>query len=178
LQPNAFDNAAWTKEETTIDDNATTEPTGAGTGADSMLETTNSAFHDVLQSVAKAAADITYDVSVYIKGNSRTRASLYIDDGAGNGQFVTFDLAGVQVGDAISAYGSGVTGGTAAIDNTGLNTDWVLCSVNGITFSSARTAVRLVIAVDNLSGVTGTNNTFAGDITKGLYLFGASLVEA
>jgi hypothetical protein len=170
-QPKAFDHADWTKGGSTIDDNSTTDPDG-GSLADSIFEDGTNAQHFVSQSITKAASSISYDFSVYAQAFNRTRVTLVLHDGAGNGRLVTFDLAGEQIGAAPAGFGSGFSGGSASI--TEPVSGWYLCEFDGVSTNSATTLVAAI----NVDGDTGTNAgaiSFQGLSQGSLNLYNAVL---
>jgi hypothetical protein len=159
-----FDNAAWVKISTTITANATTAPDGTST-ADSAMEGVTVAAHTSAQ-LFTALAATTYTFSVYIKANGRNYAHVWfgaINSGA------TVDLSA----------------GTIAIITGFNNPDSV--SVQSVGDGWYRASVTYTNPTLN-AGATATvyiSNTgdfalrsYAGDITKGIYIWGASLVPA
>jgi hypothetical protein len=156
-----FDNGAWTKTNATAaNTTATTDPLG-GTTADTLLETAANGAHFCVQSVTTVAASYAY--AIYIKANGRTRIAIagssVLGGNLGNGVF--FDIGTGQ-------YISGATG-TPSITDAG-NGWWL---VKYTWTASAATGNLGVYLVD-----TGTNTSYAGDPTKGVYLWGADLRPA
>jgi hypothetical protein len=160
LQSQTFDNASWVKANVTITANATAAPDGTTT-ADSMLENTATSGHNVTQTVTTVNGS-TYTFSAFVKNNGRSFCALYIG-GVNQGKF--FD---------ITAGGGGSVGGdligtptSAAL--TYMGNDWYRVS---ITVVGTASSAAQIYACDTIS-----NFTYAGDVTKGLFVWGAQLEQ-
>jgi hypothetical protein len=145
LQSQTFDNSSWTKLNATITADAVAAPDGTTT-ADALFETVTNGVHRAIQSVPAFNT-----ASMYIQGNGRTKARIYV--GAAAADAVTFDLTAET-----ATAGANVTGSI-----TDAGGGWYRCVVHSVT---NRTSVE-VYADD------GTGISYAGDITKGLYVWGA-----
>jgi hypothetical protein len=156
LRSEEFDNATWIKSNSTVTANATTSPDGT-VDAEKLVENTANAQHFVLQ-IPSATASTAYTFTVYLKAAERTRAAL-IDSGGSSATGV-FDLSS---GAVVSTSNC-----TASVSNSG--NGWYRCS---ITFTSAvgQTGVNARVFLVN----TGTNTTYTGDGTSGVFLYGAQL---
>lgn len=153
-----FDNAAWTKNDSSILANAIVAPNGTET-ADKLIENTTNARHYVISPTLSTSTGFFRTVSVYAKAGERTRFALQ-EVGAAKGSF--FDLsAGTVIGDYI---GAPVSSEIQAVGN-----GWYRCSVTtvGLTFSAC--AIFLVS--------TGTTYTYKGDGASGLYIWGAQVSD-
>ena len=149
-----FNNAAWTKSDATISANAVVAPDGTTT-ADKLVEAATTAAHAVYQTLTVTAVAHTF--SVYLKAAERTWA--YVRNPQAAAQGAWFDLSNGVVGTVEASI-------TAAIQSVG--NGWYRCSVTrtmtaGNDYPSVGTATA-----DNIS-------SFAGDITKGIYVWGAQL---
>lgn len=151
-----FDNAAWIKINSTVTANAATSPDGTA-NAEKLVENTANAQHFVLQ-IPSATASTAYTFTVYLKAAERTRAAL-IDSGGSSATGV-FDLSS---GAVVSTSNC-----TASVSSSG--NGWYRCS---ITFTSAvgQTGVNARVFLVN----TGTNTTYTGDGTSGIFVYGAQL---
>jgi len=155
-----FDNGAWQpgSYRATVTANAIAAPDGE-TAADLILETTANGSHQVKHLVAMAD-NTNYAYSVFVKAQLRTWVTLDVlrKDGSFKGQY--FNLgAGV----------AGVAGNAdTQIDNMGGG--WYRCT---IFFDSLAGATATAVYVGTATGDGG--NSFVGDVTKGLYLWGAQL---
>jgi hypothetical protein len=172
LSPSAFDAADWTEYGCAV--TADTDGTG-----DSMIESAGGDFHQVSQNVTKAASSIAYDLSVRAKltGDPRNRIVLGIQNGSGgSGVVAVIDVqGGLAAGVAPAAYGSGFSGGSAAITSQG--SGWYLCELNGVT-TDTDTAVKAVFGLDADSGTAAAATNYAGNGTSGIIIDQAILVEA
>lgn len=157
LRSEEFDNASWVKQRSSVTANATTSPDGT-VDADKLVEdTTASDTHFVLQT-ATVSSSTTYTYSVYLKASERTRASL--QDGGGSAAQGYFDLSN---GTVISASGA-----TATIANAG--NGWYRCTITFTTGGAQTNANCRIFLVD-----TGTNTSYTGNGTSGIFLWGAQL---
>src|SRR6185436_6754063 len=117
LQSQTFDNASWSKEQSTVTANATTAPDGTLT-ADKLIEDSSTGAHDVGQ----VYTAITGVVSVYAKAAERSFVMFY-DYGSGNG-----DAFNLSTGVVLAAPGGGVSStGGATIQSVG--NGWYRCSM-------------------------------------------------
>jgi len=153
-----FDNAAWTKVDATVTQNAAIAPDGTTT-ADALFEAATTGAHFISQGPATAAAQYKY--SIYIKANGRTRIAIFgtssYGGGLGNGVF--FDVG----------TGQYISGGTGTPSITDKGNGWWLVTYTW-TAAAFGGNVLGVFLVD-----TGTNTVYVGDPTKGVYLWGADL---
>jgi hypothetical protein len=160
----------WTAQRTTVTANTIAAPDGTTT-ADTVLETVDNGSHGVFQAITKAASSITYALSCHIKPNGRDWAILQLDSaGETNRVRVWFDLTGS------GSVGSNVAGGTGfsfvSASIQALANGWYRCVavITGDTNTTHTSHVRPATA--------DTTVSYAGDITKGLYLWGAQLEAA
>ena len=153
LRSEEFDSVAWVKGGTTVVANDTTAPDGALT-ADKLVEDTSTGLHRLLATYALTLAPHT--LSVYAKAAGRDWVVL---GNGSDGQRVYFDLANGVVGTA---------GGGAVGVITALGGGWYRCAV---TFTPSATPRTL----DILLATSGTTNSYTGDGTSGIYLWGAQL---
>ncbi len=157
LRSEEFDSASWIKIRTTVTANATTSPDGTADAEKLVEDTTASDTHFVLQTTT-VPSSTTYTYSAFLKAAERTRASL--QDGGGSNAIGYFDLSN---GTVISSSGA-----TATITNFG--NGWYRCT---ITFT---TGVAQIVANCRVFLVnTGTNTSYTGNGTSGIFLWGAQL---
>jgi hypothetical protein len=176
-QPSAFDHADWTKTNSSISANSTTDPDSTSL-ADTLVEDSALAAHYVEQDVAKDGSAIAYTLSVYAKvpvSNFRERLQLQLHDGAGNGRKCILDVQnGAVLGVAASGFGTGYSGGTPDIRPVG--SGWYLCEFAGVTTNSA-TTVWATFVLDGATGTSADAATYQGDGASGIYLYNAILVQ-
>ena len=169
LQSQTFDNASWTKSRTSLSANAAIAPDGTMT-ADKLIETVDSGTHRAYQTFTKAASAVTYTLSVYLKAAERTFAHIRIaETGEGNPATVGLNLSTGELG---TPYGSGITGVSAAVVTVA--NGWYRLSITGTTTTDTNLAVYVMAATGLTSGDVG----YVGDITKGVYIWGAQLEAA
>ena len=151
-----FENVIWTKNQLTVSENQTTNPYDGALSVDAIYETATTDVHFVYQPYTFAAA--TYTVSVIAKANGRNW--LYINTPMASAAF--FNLSTGVVGTIISA---------TSAEMIPLGNGFYRCS---LTFTAASGAdfVRYYVSTD------GSTISYAGDITKGLYLWGSELKQS
>ena len=159
-----FDNAAWTKTNTTVTANSAAAPDGTTT-ADAVFETTTNGFHQAQQSLSVVSGG-TYSVSAYVKANGRTRGAVTFvrDSGSFDGFSVNFNLSTETVSVSINATGTCTNSGIVSVGN-----GWYRVFGTG-TIGSFTNGVA-VVGIQNDAGA----GSYAGDITKGLFVWGAQL---
>jgi hypothetical protein len=154
-----FTNANWGKSETTITNNATTAPDGTSTG-NNLTPTAVSAIHRISSSAIGLSAGNTYTISVYAKANGYNY--LYLNAIAALGASATFNVStGV-----VTANNSG----TSSITSVG--NGWYRCTVTSPYVSNNGVLFQI-----NSTQTGATDQTFTGDGTSGVYLWGAQLEQ-
>jgi hypothetical protein len=153
IRSQEFDNASWTKIDATVTANAVTAPDGTAT-ADHLLETAVTGFH-VVQGAGLIIGQ-TYTLSCSIKDGGRGFA--FLGDGASN--VISVDLTTGAV-----ATAAGTISNAAAVEFP-LGSGWWRVS---FTVTAATTFVNIYASTDGVFA----NRSYAGDITKGIYLWGA-----
>ena len=151
-----FDNAAWTKNNTTTTANATTAPDGATT-ADKLAETATTAVHNAGQSITTTAT--AYNFSCYVKAAERNFAFLYH----------TQTNAAVSVN--LSTGATGQPSGTVAPTSssvTPVGNGWYRINMT-VTATAASNFFGVYVA-DTLTSVS-----YAGTAGSGIYVWGAQL---
>jgi hypothetical protein len=152
-----FDDAAWTKTNSSITANTIVAPDGTLTG-DKLVEDTATSEHWVGDSFSFVSGT-TYTGTIYAKKAERTLCRL----GAGNiatwAASVTVDLSNGTITSTVA--GSGTV--------TDVGNGWYRISVTGEALATASTnfMTRLVS--------TGTTISYTGDGYSGVYIWGAQL---
>lgn len=168
LQSQTFENASWTKNQSTIAANVTTAPDGTLTG-ESFVPTTVSAPHFVIQPISKVASSLIYTVSAYVKPFGYNFVTLGCT-GADNSNQATVSI------DLVTLSKTNFTGG---VGFSAINS-YVTAEANGwyrvsLTLSSdSSISIQPVVRVDN----TFNNAVYAGNGTSGIYIWGAQLSQS
>lgn len=162
-----FDNAAWSKDNVTVTADATTSPDGTA-NADAIFEAATTSTHSLFTSGSTVVAGSSESFSLYVKPNGRTVCMIQVVNGAfSNGFRAEFTLTGAGTVSATLAFGAGTF--TAASITQAAN-GFYRCTVSGIVDGVA-TSVRTQCLIETAVGT----DSYLGDITKGLYLWGAQL---
>ena len=157
--PEAFDNAAWTKNRSSISANVITAPNGTLTADKLVEDTTATNTHRVFKAHTTSVG--TYIFTVYLKAAERAWAYLRLDPGLD--QEVFFDLENGVVGTTDAAY--------LSVSMTSAGGGWYRCSLTRVTTAASQNCVI---------GLTTADNTinYTGDGTSGIYIWGAQLEDA
>ena len=162
------EDADWTLTNITAASNNATAPDGSTTAA-TIRETSATGAHEMRQQIAKPAESASYTLSAYVKADGRSAVSLYLADGSGtNGAYVGFDVvAGYRLYPP-GTSGTGFSDASAAIESA--NDGWFRVSLTATV--NTDTALRAYIQLHD-----GSGTSYAGDIGKGLLVWGAQLEE-
>jgi hypothetical protein len=151
-----FDNAEWTKQQSSITTNVTTAPNGTLT-ADKLVEDTSNATHRIFNNIAfEVSTTIATTYSFYLKSAGRTRVWVRDNDVVG----ALFNLAN---GTIVSIEGTA----TATIASVG--DGWYRCTITRV---NSNINGRLIVYLDN-----GTSDSYLGDGTSGVFVWGGQAVE-
>lgn len=163
LQPHSesFDDAVWTKLNSSVTANATTAPDGTVT-ADKLVENSATSGHSVASTVA-LANDTPYTFSEHWKVGERTWIYLCDFDFFGTTRRAWFNLAT----GAIGTVNSGLTAAISAVAN-----GFYRCS---ISFQSSTDAVNDAEQVTSGLATGDANIVYAGNGASGAYPWGAQL---
>ena len=153
LHSEDWTNAAWTKTQNTVTANATTNPINAANTADAIFETTISSQHNFFQ-VFSTSTGTEITISFYAKANGRTK--LRMNNGS-SGLTAAFDLTAVTASMLV---------GTGTPTITFVSSGWYRCSIRFNALGSTQ-YVAMNFRDDS------NQDIYAGDITKGMFFFGA-----
>jgi hypothetical protein len=160
-----LDSAYWTKAAVTITADATTAPDGTTT-ADKMVDTVASGVpHRVNSTSTTITSGNFYTYSVYVKAAERAIFDVIMLSGA-NYVSNTFNTSTEAVGADNDSLGSIFSSRSATITSVG--SGWYRCAITARVVASVAT-VYVGLCDD------GGSNSYAGDITKGGYAWGAML---
>jgi hypothetical protein len=157
-----FDNAVWTKINTTISANTQTAPNGTLT-ADKIIETATVGSHYIRQIISVNASS-EYTISFYIKAGERTKCEIWSHEGSPR-----FSASIDLVAETITANANV---GTATYISSSINDEgdgWYRCSVTGTYGSAFNASISFLVFSD-----TG-QQVYGGDGTSGIFIWGAQL---
>ena len=161
-----FDNAVWTKVNTTISANATIAPNGTTT-ADKLIENTVNNTHYAAQNITASNTPFTY--SVYVKADTTTRVRVQMSD-LTTGD-IRLDYNFTTNTSLFNGSGNRGSWSSVSFNKTDLSEGWVKISISGIKGAGSVVSCS-VFLLDN-SG----NSIYAGNGTSGLFIWGAQLNE-
>lgn len=159
-----IDNAAWNKGEVTVTANAVLAPNGTLT-ADKILETVNNATHYISQNY-NTTAGTSFTYTVYLKAAERTFAFVGMSDLVSGDCHVVVDLIAGTLGTTSLIGVGGWTNRSFSIDSAGNGWWRVRCSG---TTSTTYAAPRIYTMT------SGTNYSYVGTTTSGIYVWGTQL---
>jgi hypothetical protein len=156
LLPNSesFDNASWSKSNSTITTNVIAAPNGTLT-ADKLVEDTNNTFHRVQAANAGIGKFI---LSVYVKPNGRNWVAINFAN-LTNG-LVNFNIANGTIGTQQSAVEDATI--------TAAGNGWYRVT-STVTLTSTLQVADIIISKGN------EDYSYLGDDTSGIYVWGAQL---
>lgn len=154
LQSQTFDNASWSKSQSSVTANSLAAPDGTIT-ADTLIENTSLDYHQLYQTVS-VTSGLSYTFSVYAKSKERTAISIW--NQATGTVYAIFNLANGSVSQG---------GGTSTNQITSIGNGWYRCSVS----VSATASGTGFFNIQLYNGAT----SYTGDGTSGIYIWGAQL---
>jgi hypothetical protein len=167
LRSEQLDNATWSKGSSTITADAIASPDGT-TNADALIENTVALqFHFLTQTITKAASNIQYAVSFYVKDKGR-QVAFSFNSGA-SGVAGRVNPATGTITAAIGTFGTGWTAGSLTMTDAG--NGWYRVVV-------VATSDILLTATFQLSLTIGATNVYTGDGVSGAYIWGAQMEAA
>lgn len=154
--------SVWTASNVTVTANSIANPADNRVTASKLLETSATATHQVTAASLTCFPSTAYQVSVYARPNGRN----YIYLAANDGTTTFYSYFNVL---------SGVVGASANITSSNIQqfpNGYYLCT---ITYTSGASATSQSVSI--ATSTTGATTSYAGDTTKGVYLWGALLVQ-
>ena len=149
--------AFWIPTRATVSATAGTSPDGTN-NAFALLETATTGTHYNNQAGITTVSGTTYTFSMFVKANGRTWALLQI---VGSGVFpsANFNLSNGTVG---------TVNGAATATLTDVGDGWYRATITAATDTTSSQVRVYTMTGDNVS-------SFAGDVAKGLLIYGAQL---
>ncbi len=158
--PEAFDNAAWTKNACTASANVIAAPNGFVV-ADKIKESTSTAVTHYVRDEINFVSGKSYTLSAYLKRSERNSARLALPTalfGGSPGTYANFDLTSGGLGAAYNC--------TSSIVNVG--DDWYRCSIKATCITTGTDSGYIYV----LAGV-GVVGNYTGIPGYGIYAWGA-----
>lgn len=166
LRSQEWDNASWTKDNSSITANAIAAPDGTTT-ADLLVESATTAVHGFNQT-SSSNSTLAHTASLFVKAKERSILRIDLTDAATNFIRAYFTLSGAGSTSNLSNNGT-ASGGSSKI--TALANGWYRVEVSGIPATANTGAVRLTCRMETALGGTG----YTGDGSSGMYVWGAQL---
>jgi hypothetical protein len=154
-----FDNAYWTKANSTITANSIASPDGFTT-ADKLVENTTASVHSITEAFSWVSGT-QYTFSLYVSDQSERNIRMILPSAqfGGVNSFAIFDTT---TGSALS-----VSAGTTAVSES-VGNGW-------FRFSITKTATASSVGSVDFRLSDGTTNSYLGDGASGAYIWGAQL---
>jgi len=166
-----FSNAAWGKYNTTLQSNQVISPDGT-LNADILFETSDNNFHFIFDAIS-SLANTEYNFSIFVKKLNRRYVGIQGFNSLNKGSIAFFDLDNGTLEYEFSE-GTGYSVSDAKIEK--YPNGWYRLSAN-FTAPDTEIYMGLCLADERWSSGTAYDNTYSGDITKGVYIFGAMLEQ-
>jgi hypothetical protein len=171
-QTEAFDNAAWVKAQVSVTPDVSVAPNGATT-ADGMFEVATTNSHFFRAGAAGAAPGVAqYRATLRVKANGRTKVQLLAEK-IGQSQWAgcTFNLSNNTFNSTpITAGGTSFVSASILDDLQGFKVITVVATSTSLGMDGI-----LVCLLDDAASETVIAPSYAGDASKGVYLWGADL---
>jgi hypothetical protein len=164
LRSGEFDNAAWTRTGVSVTANSTAAPDGTTT-ADLITVDTSTGAHSVDDNTLWQTGSLggSFTISIFVKAaGARYFQITYGAVRFGSSQYATFDLDTGTV--------SGSSTGTASIQS--LPNSWFRVAFTAVTTAASGNG-EVFFLIEN--SPTGRANSYTGDGTSGIYIWGAQL---
>jgi hypothetical protein len=161
INSESFDNATWSKVRSSITPNVTIAPDGTTT-ADKLVEDTSASNTHYIYDSINYVSGLIYTASVYAKADTRSNILVQFPSGA----FTTAKSAYFNL--ATGSITSTSSGATSNIENVG--NGWYRCSIT----ATATTTISINTILCYLV-LSGTTNSYTGDGTSGLYIWGGQI---
>lgn len=162
IRSEEFDNAAWTKINSSIVANSTISPDGTQ-DADTIVEDSSSSAKYCSATAASVTSGTSYTASVYAKNNGRLLQIAYFSASFGSNAWANFNLSTGVVG----TVGSAATASITPVGN-----GWYRCSVTAPATATTTGAWSVYLVTNNNAGRA---ENYQGNGTSGIFVWGAQL---
>jgi hypothetical protein len=176
LRSQEFDNASWSKFNSTVTANSVAAPDGTTT-AETLRANSATSGHNTSQS-ATLVSGTTYTASVFAKKDTIDYVSVALINGSSASTFIgaAFNL-NTGVVSSSNANGTGFSVTSTSITDVG--NGWYRCVLTGV-FGSLGASPLMIVALND-DGTTPNNQSggksFTGTSTESIYLWGAQLEQ-
>ena len=170
-----YNQTDWDKFNITIESNSTISPDGT-LNADKILEQVGSANGHFMFDNLGLSINTEYNFSVFVKKLNRRYVAIQNSYNTANGSIAFFDL---DTETLVYTYSTG-TVGTFIVSDAKIEkypNGWYRLSANFQSDAAGGVLPSLVLANSQWSTGFSYNNTYTGDVTKGIYFWGAQLEE-
>jgi hypothetical protein len=156
-----MDNAAWSKNNSTITANNTISPDGY-INADKLVEDSTASDRHAIAQIITTTSSKSYIAYIFAKKSERDFI-YFRSNVASSFNLQWFDLTNKTVGGTVGSFDDA---GVIEFAN-----DWVLCYIKKTEITGTNRVFQWGLATDNLV------ETYTGDGTSGAYLWGAQVEE-
>ena len=167
LRSEEFNNASWSKSNSSVTANVTVAPDGSLT-ADKLAENTADSAHLVRSNPIAVTSGTLYTGTVYIKAAERSFAFVVF----GTGGSPALGFSGVSVNLLTGAMSVGA-GAITSLSSTAVGNGWYRVSITASANSTGNSNFNVYTGFNNV----WTNRIYTGDGYSGIYIWGAQ-VEA
>jgi hypothetical protein len=169
LFPYSEDFSSWSNDNSTDTPNSTTAPDGTLTATE-VTENTATGRHGVFYNI-ESQTGTEFSFSAFVKDNNRRYVSIVLSDTQTWNSMVVFDLT---TGTITKEYTK--TGYTGTSSITAIENGWYRISntLTGLTFTGSTVYSRIYLQ-DSPTPAIPPSNTYTGDGTSSIYIWGAQL---
>ena len=168
-----YNQTDWTKINITIESNSTISPDGT-LNADKILEQVDSANGHFMFDNLGLSINTEYNFSIFVKKLNRRYVAIQNSYNAANGSIAFFDL---DTESLVYTYSAG-TVGTFIVSDAKIEkypNGWYRLSATFESDAAGGVLPSLVLANSQWSTGFSYNNLYTGDVTKGIYAWGAQV---
>jgi hypothetical protein len=163
LQSESFDNAYWSKLNSTVTANSVTSPDGT-TNAETFTADGSNNFHLLQSQLTINFTTVAFSASVYVKKNNNDFIQICVGSSIG-GMFANFNINNGTLGSVGTVTG---TNPTSSIENVG--NGWYRCVMNFTPTLATATAIQFGIITSATSPRIESNT-----LTTSVYVYGSQV---